>query len=98
MTQFYKLLGAMTVNRPNLYYRILASDYGSNDTTIRIENNKEVSLEYGLGLEDFGEIAIQREGQDDEEEDEEDEEAMDQRISDVFEVPVPDMETSLIGP
>jgi hypothetical protein len=40
-------------NRQNLYCIATASDFRSNHTTIRVSNNKEVDLYYGLDYEEY---------------------------------------------
>lgn len=95
MTKFYNLLGALTLGRPTLYHTIEATDSQSKLTTsIRIKNNKQVTSLYGLGSEEYGEYRITR---DDGHAEEETREAYIQRISDAFELPLPDIEKSLIG-
>lgn len=91
MTQFYKLLGAITVGRSNLYQSIYATDCHPNHTSIKMNNNKEVIMEYGLSEEEYGEYSIESDG-------EEEEQPFNKRTSDAFELPTPDMDMSLIGP
>lgn len=88
MTKFYKMFSAITANRSNLYHFLQASDFRSNHTSINVnKNKKKVTLEYGLGHEDYGELPNQQ-GNDDQ----------GKSISDKFELPLPGMEKSLIGP
>lgn len=74
------------------------SDCNSNEATIRVENNKNIFLDYGLGPEDFGEFASQVGDPETPDSDDEEVEALIQRVSDAFELPFPDIEKSLIGP
>lgn len=109
MTKFYKLLGNITAGRSNLYHSIHATDHTSSNTSIEIIKNKEVFLEYGLGQEDFGEFPVQiaRHRQEAQQEQQEEEEEEDPKrtppcsytvITNTFQVPLPDINKSLIGP
>lgn len=77
-----------------------AADYQSNDTSISVNGTKEMVMEYGLDKNNLDEDSIEEEfdGEDEEQEEEERQAAFVKRVSDAFEMPLPDVRKSLIGP
>lgn len=96
MTQLFRLFGAIKDDkrRQGLYCTAGLPDCCPNYTTICVNDDKEIVFEYGLGGIDSGEDSIEE----DEEEEEESQEASFERISDAFEMSLPDLEKSLVGP
>lgn len=93
-TQFFKLVGAITAGRPQLYHTVQASDDYPNQTAITVEKNKEVILEYGLGdgdINDYNVAVRDSLGSIDEEE-------QGGEVSNTFGIPLFDIKVSLIGP
>lgn len=97
--QFLKIFGAILDHRQNLFCTAQASDFRANYATISVINNKEVDIYYDLGEEDFGDHPSQTTNSvQGEEAEAETRGAYVKGISSAFQVPLPDMEKSLIGP